>query len=215
MATASDDFDVQLGPGMTFAISVYPQPLRLVSVPLARFHELSREFMHLLFFSPASAFISWTKTEGEVSLIVDEATLRQTPELNSTVAQDFGQRWRAMQVHEGADSWGHPIAQTGIVSNLSKPLATAGIAIFYVGTFSSDFILVPEDQLEEAKEALRAATTPTASPALPPSRPPPAAAALLAVDAEEEGPSGEGRRAMGGTSAGKAGEHGRASKEEC
>ena len=27
------------------------------------------------------------------------------------------------QVHEGADAWGHPIAQTGIVSNLSKPLA--------------------------------------------------------------------------------------------
>ena len=75
-------------------------------------------------------------------------------------------------MHEGADSWGHPIAQTGIVARLSEPLAAIGIAIFYVGTFSSDYVLVPENQLQEAKDALLsagsgcvdAAVVPSASP---------------------------------------------------
>ena len=93
------EFEVQLGPGMTFAITEYPHLLTLCSIPVERYHELAREFTQLFLFSKEDAFISWTKTEAEVSLIVDEVSLLTTPELKRTVADDFGQRWRAMQVH--------------------------------------------------------------------------------------------------------------------
>merc|ERR1712086_722247 len=162
-----DEFDVSLGPNMTFAISVYEHRLLLISVSLERFHELCREFTQLFFFSGPDTFLSWTKTAEEVSLIIDEPTLQTVPMLLQTIGNP--QPWRAMQVHEGADSWGHPIAQTGIVARLSEPLAANGIAIFYVGTFSSDYVLVPENQLQEAKDALlSAAVVPTASPSTHP-----------------------------------------------
>ena len=67
-----EEFEVILGPGMTFAISVLKHRLRLITVSIQQFHELSREFMHLFFFSEPDSFVSWTKTEEEVSLIIDE-----------------------------------------------------------------------------------------------------------------------------------------------
>ena len=61
-----DEFDVSLGPNMTFAISVYEHRLLLISVSLERFHELCREFTQLFFFSGPDTFLSWTKTAEEV-----------------------------------------------------------------------------------------------------------------------------------------------------
>ena len=63
-----ESFEVELGPQMKFEISIYKHPLRLISLPLDRFHDLAREFMQLFFFSPPDAFISWTKTAEEVAL---------------------------------------------------------------------------------------------------------------------------------------------------
>ena len=145
-----EELEVTLGPGMTFAVSVLKHQLRLITVEIQQFQEMSREFMHLFFFSPPDSFVSWTKAGGEVSLIIDEATLQKCPQLcESTNAPDGsdGECWRALQVHDGADALGTPIAQTGVVSKLSEPLAAKGIAILYIGTLSCDYILVPEMQL--------------------------------------------------------------------
>ena len=45
----------------------------------------------------------------------------------------------------------------GVIANLAKPLADAGIPIFGISTYDTDHILVRADRLEEAKAALRAA----------------------------------------------------------
>ena len=96
-------------------------------------------------------------------------TLRSCPQLcENTNAPDGsdGEGWRALQVHDGVDALGTPIAQTGVVSKLSEPLAAKGIAIFYVGTFSCDFILVPEMQLKDALLAFQDKLTPHPSPSI-------------------------------------------------
>lgn len=48
-------------------------------------------------------------------------------------------------------------ALIGIIADLAKPLADAGIPIFGISTYDTDHILVRDDRLADAKAALRAA----------------------------------------------------------
>ncbi len=46
---------------------------------------------------------------------------------------------------------------TGILASLAVPLAAAGVPIFALSTFDTDYVLVPADRLGDAADALRAA----------------------------------------------------------
>lgn len=46
---------------------------------------------------------------------------------------------------------------TGILSSLAAPLAAAGIAIFTISTFDTDYLLVKEQQMALARQVLEAA----------------------------------------------------------
>jgi hypothetical protein len=60
--------------------------------------------------------------------------------------------WRAYHV-EGP----MPFTLTGVVSSLTAPLAAAGVGVFVLSTYDTDFVLVKEADLEAASAALRAA----------------------------------------------------------
>lgn len=45
---------------------------------------------------------------------------------------------------------------TGILSSLLNPLAVAGIAVFTVSTYDTDYLMIKEDKLEMAISALGA-----------------------------------------------------------
>jgi hypothetical protein len=45
----------------------------------------------------------------------------------------------------------------GVLAGIAGPLAEAGISIFAVSTFDTDYTLVPEDRLPEAVDALQLA----------------------------------------------------------
>jgi hypothetical protein len=46
---------------------------------------------------------------------------------------------------------------TGVISSLSAPLARAGVPIFVLSTFDTDYLLVQERQLEQVSHVLREA----------------------------------------------------------
>jgi hypothetical protein len=48
-------------------------------------------------------------------------------------------------------------ALTGILASLAAPLADAGISIFAISTFDTDYVLVREADLARARRALEAA----------------------------------------------------------
>lgn len=48
------------------------------------------------------------------------------------------ERWRALQITLGASGY----TGTGVVHSCTAPLARAGISIFYLSTFNTDFIFV-------------------------------------------------------------------------
>jgi putative acetyltransferase len=50
-----------------------------------------------------------------------------------------------------------PLSAVGILASLAKPLAEAGISLFAVSTYDTDYLLVKASQLDRAVEALAAA----------------------------------------------------------
>jgi uncharacterized protein len=50
-----------------------------------------------------------------------------------------------------------PFHATGVIASLATPLASAGIAIFPVSTYDTDYVLVRETELSRAIDALRVA----------------------------------------------------------
>jgi hypothetical protein len=44
---------------------------------------------------------------------------------------------------------------TGILASVLNPLAEAGVGIFALSTFDTDYVLVKEENVEKAVEALR------------------------------------------------------------
>ena len=60
--------------------------------------------------------------------------------------------WRCFRIMQNFD-----FAVPGILASVLEPLAKAGIGIFATSTFSTDYVLVKEQDADHAMEALRAA----------------------------------------------------------
>ncbi|HEV7980169.1 ACT domain-containing protein [Amycolatopsis sp.] len=91
----------------------------------------------------APVLVSITRTPTELSIICPAGL---APEGAETEAG-----WRLLTVRG-------PLAftLTGIIAALSSELAAAGVALFSLSTFDTDHILVRQDELQRAVEALRA-----------------------------------------------------------
>ncbi|WP_205544157.1 GNAT family N-acetyltransferase [Rubrobacter indicoceani] len=86
-------------------------------------------------------FFSVTRTPEELSVVCDE---EHAPE-----AFEVEVGWRAIKV-DGPLAF----ATTGVISSLTGPLAEANIPVFSLSTFDTDYLLVKEAKLEEARGVL-------------------------------------------------------------
>lgn len=93
---------------------------------------------------PAGGFLSITRTADECSVVCVEAAIP------NGVRCERG--WRGLQVEGPLD-----FALTGILARLAAPLAEAGVSIFALSTYDTDYLLVRADALEEAVRVLKAA----------------------------------------------------------
>jgi hypothetical protein len=94
-------------------------------------------------FHAEAEFYSLTRTPNELSVVCAE------DDLPPSVDEHVEPGWRAFVV-EGP----LPFSMTGVVSGLTAPLAAAGIAVFVVSTFDTDYLLVKGTEFERAREAL-------------------------------------------------------------
>ncbi len=92
----------------------------------------------------SSRFFSLTRTTDELSLVCELALVPPGVRCESG--------WRAMRVAGNLD-----FSLTGVLTALLAPLAAAGISIFAISTYDTDYILVKEASLDQAVEALRGA----------------------------------------------------------
>jgi hypothetical protein len=89
-------------------------------------------------------FVSITRTADELSIVCAEG------DVPSDVAAE--RRWRALRV-EGPI----PFDVTGVAAALVAPLADAGISVFLIATFDTDYLLVKSAVWERAVDVLRSA----------------------------------------------------------
>ena len=86
-------------------------------------------------------FTSITRTMDELSI-----TLPQEKIPGGVMAE---KDWRAFKLEGDVE-----LASIGIIASLAKPLAEAGISIFNVSTYETNYVLVEEKNLENAKNIL-------------------------------------------------------------
>jgi hypothetical protein len=89
-------------------------------------------------------FLSITRTAAELSIVCAEA---QAP---APARVERG--WRCLALRGPI-----PFSATGVLAAMANPLALAGVGIFAVSTFDTDYVLVKQAQLAKALAALRAA----------------------------------------------------------
>lgn len=87
------------------------------------------------------SFCSITRTDEELSIVLPEADA--LPEW----VQEGG--WRCFKVHGPLD-----FGLTGILAAIAAPLADARISIFAFSTYDTDYVMVKESTLEQAKLVL-------------------------------------------------------------
>jgi hypothetical protein len=92
----------------------------------------------------SGALTSVTRTDEELSVVCAEGA---APE-----GTDCESGWRALKI-EGPLDFG----LTGVLASVAGPLAEAGVSIFAISTFNTDYMLVKEERLEKAVAALAAA----------------------------------------------------------
>lgn len=92
----------------------------------------------------AGAFLSVTRTAEELSIVCEE---RHVP---ADVKHDPG--WRCLKLAGPFD-----LNLTGVLASVLEPLAAAGVSIFALSTFDTDYVLVRNAQLEKTIGALRRA----------------------------------------------------------
>ena len=86
-------------------------------------------------------FFSITRTRDELSIVCKEACI--------PVHIKCERDWSLLKVDGPLD-----FALTGILASLVSPLAHAGISVFAISTFDTDYLLVKSDRLEEAVNIL-------------------------------------------------------------
>ena len=92
----------------------------------------------------AAAFLSVSRTPTELSIIADEGAI--------PAELDAQRGYRALRV-EGP----LPLELVGVLAALAAPLAAAGVPIFPVATYDTDYLFVRDTELARAVAALVAA----------------------------------------------------------
>lgn len=92
----------------------------------------------------SASFLSITRTPEELSIVCPASLVPDS------VKQVSG--WRAFKVEGPLD-----FSLTGVLSSLAGPLAQAGLSIFTLATYNTDYVLVKADQVGAATKALQAA----------------------------------------------------------
>lgn len=88
--------------------------------------------------------MSITRREGELSIVCADARVP------AEVRAERG--WRALEVEGPID-----FQELGVMHGLTGPLAGAGVSVLALSTFDTDVLVVREETLGKAVEALRAA----------------------------------------------------------
>ena len=122
----------------------YPRSLHLVELPdtfsICRISLDSELEMWFL----SEPFFAMVRSDDTLTIVCSQEKVPQE------VQQERG--WRALKIEGSFD-----FSETGVLESVLKPLAEAGVGIFAVSSFETDYVLVKEGSFEVACKALDSA----------------------------------------------------------
>lgn len=90
---------------------------------------------------PETGFSSITRTTDELSIVCEQQHIPHNIKAS--------RNWRLLQIAAQLD-----FSLVGILAGIATPLAEAGISIFSLSTYDTDYLLIQSDQIEQALEVL-------------------------------------------------------------
>jgi hypothetical protein len=90
----------------------------------------------------ADQFFSITRTADELSVVCRQDAVPEGVRCE--------QGWRCLRA-----AGTMPFSVVGVLASLTSPLAEAGISVFAISTFDTDYLLVKTEDLKRAVDALR------------------------------------------------------------
>ncbi|XP_013386380.1 cytosolic arginine sensor for mTORC1 subunit 2 [Lingula anatina] len=127
--------------------SINPDSLHTVGVALIQNMFYSESCNDLI--EDQEKFFSFSLVEKDVSIVLDEQTLQRFPPNTLFINNEF---WRMVKIGDIPEGLGFD--ECGIAAQMSEPIADANISEYYISTYYSDQMLVPENRLEEVLELL-------------------------------------------------------------
>lgn len=91
-----------------------------------------------------SELVSVTRSASELSIVCAESCVPSSVKAQRSL--------RCLRVRGPLD-----FAEVGVLNSLTEPLAQAGISVFALSTYDTDYLLLPSSELEAAVSALIAA----------------------------------------------------------
>lgn len=144
----TDDFTIQLLPGLLSVAKIRPEHLQGCSWPLLKsmfYEDMTEE-------DTTTSFFSLTQDEVEVTLVMDERCRKCFDEASSVANVEYAPaRWCAFELHLGSLAWEVP----GLVCFLATLMAEAHISILNLSSHDRDFLLVQQADAHSAKRVLQ------------------------------------------------------------
>jgi uncharacterized protein len=136
---------------MTYTLARYPETLAVVQLgPGAEIPE----------WAESSSIFSVTATATETSIICASRSVPAKAKHHRPFTAF------AVEPDEGSADFDISSGVTGVLVALLSPLADAGVSVFALSTFGTDWILVPKNDADKAEEAWRRSGH-SVSPAVP------------------------------------------------
>ncbi|KAL3934005.1 MAG: hypothetical protein SGPRY_000027 [Prymnesium sp.] len=128
--------------------------LRIATLPKAHVQSAMFSLLSLLFFNDKEEgrFVSVTCVQQMITLVADASSLSLVPGLEVDPTA-----WSVLRVDSVLDV-------VGAIASLTRPLARAGIPVFHLSTYDSEFVLVPRAHLHVALSCF--SSDPSRSPPL-------------------------------------------------
>lgn len=120
-----------------------PRSLQLISLPDALAIVRLEADDAIPTWATLGALTSITRSTNELSLVVEEQFVPATAQAE--------RGWHAFRVAGTFDL----TTEIGVIAALAQPLAEAGISLFVISTFDTDYVLIKQERREDVAETLR------------------------------------------------------------
>lgn len=141
--------ETKLNEEIKFYVAILPCDVVLLTLAFNNY-DILYGLMKCMFFSKSN-FISYTKTDTDISVFIDNETFKQNvSSLDNNNMYDPNNLYSVLQIYEFLSGIDH----IGVVKKISSILANKNIPILYINSANNNYVLVKKNRLQDTIKVL-------------------------------------------------------------